>query len=136
MSALFRRAAPPAAVTSDAVAAAWLTSAEHYFWDVPRRVTIGPARPGPEAGSAYVVLAVGADQPDGPMRLLARRGDQAAWAGPVGQQDVEVLLWRGEGTEQDGIVRPPAPRPSARCRLTATRERAVEVARSAGSDVT
>lgn len=112
----------------------WVTSADSYYWDQPRRARVVDVRPGPENGSEYARLEVDADQPDGPMTLLARARHTDAWALPAAGQVLRVLLWTVNDPSEVWTptgVQPPTPRPSAWCSLTNSEHEARAVANSA-----
>lgn len=103
----------------------WLTSTEHYFWDVPRRAQVCEVYPGPEPGSEYARLYIHDDEPDGPMDLAVRRRDGQGWSPPVPGQNVDVMVWVIEDSREawtpSGVALP-RPRPDAWCLICATEQ--------------
>ncbi len=95
-----------------------LTSAEHMFWNVPRRVTVVEFVEGQPPLAECAVLHVPDSEPDGPMWVVAasRYGD--AWSpGPDG---FPVMIWQfttrpGPEVVANGRFHPPTAQPQAWC---------------------
>jgi len=116
---------------ANALREAWLTSGDHYFWNIPRRVQVHEPVPGPELPSEYVRLDVPDSEPDGPMMLLVTRRDGGPWHEPEQGEAVHVLLWEVSDPASvwaNGRAHPPTPRPTAWCSVTRTAADAQDVA--------
>lgn len=119
-----------------AVTGLWLTSTEHWFWDVPRRVEL-TARSRAADGGHYVLLEVADGQPDGPMTLVAAPRSGGRWRHPRWTGRTDVLLWVLQdpaASTAERPLRPPSTAPDAWGVLTTSRERALALSASVRGD--